>query len=128
MKKTMAISILTFLCLVGQPIIAASAPGTENNNEMMKQCLDVWGFNREEPDIKKRFAEVNMMQIAGCIQGFRREEWRARIEEDREFVKKHPWFRGSNYRWQLRAEYKCKIVSTSNLGPVEVCSKPYYVN
>jgi hypothetical protein len=124
MKKTMAISFLTVLFLLGQSP-ATVAAGKVSNNEMMKQCLDVWGFDRDEPNIDKRFSDVNMMDIAGCVQGFRAEAWAIQIEKDREFVKSRPWFRGSNFKWQERAEYTCtKHLHTGQT----ICQKPYYVN
>ena len=94
-------------------------------NEMIKQCLDVWGYDRNEPDPQKRLDQFDFRNASKCVAGFRYEYWQERIEADREFVKTKPWFRGTNWKWEERAEYTCTKEYHTGMT---ICRKPYYVN
>ena len=97
------------------------------NNRMIKECLDVWGYDRDEPDPQKRLDSFDFRMASTCVGDFRLEDWQKRIKADREFVNDKPWFRGKNWKWQERAEYTCRRI-TNLSGTYEVCSKPIYLN
>ena len=92
-----------------------------HSNQVMKQCLEQYDYKPEN------FYSYDFSKAAKCHSDWRIAENnrdRARIKE---FLKKHPWYKGSNWKWEERAEYNCQKVY-SDVGPITVCSKPYYVN
>ena len=97
MKYILTVIVLT----IG---LASQAYATDvTPNEMIKQCLDVWGYDRDEPDPQKRLDKFDFTHASKCVAGFRQEEWAQRIEADREFVKTKPWFRGTNWKWEEKS-------------------------
>lgn len=107
--------------------VSANATVAENtNNTMIKECLDVYGYDKSLP-VDDRLNNFNWAGASGCVSNFNVEKHKTRIAEEREFLKKNPWFKGKNWKWQQRAEYSCNKVMT-NAGWVEICHRPYYVN
>jgi len=94
-------------------------------NEMIKQCLDVWGYDRNEPDPQKRLDQFDFRHASRCVANFRQDQWQKRIEADRAFVKNKPWFTGPNWKWEEKAEYTCTKEYHTGMT---ICRKPYYVN
>ncbi|MEK9698146.1 MAG: hypothetical protein VW270_20415 [Candidatus Poseidoniales archaeon] len=104
----------------------AFANDNKHNNEMIKECLDFWGYDRDEPDPQKRLDSFDFRTASTCVANFRYEDWLQRMEADRELMKDKPWFRGSNWKWEERAEYKC--TKQLHNGGLTVCHKPIYIN
>ena len=96
------------------------------NNQMMIECLDAWGYPRGA-SVDDRMKWPYWREVSDCTSGFVLEEQQRKVKADREFVEKHPWFKGKNWKWQERAEYTCHKIH-SDKGPIEICSKPFYIN
>lgn len=110
------------------PFAVAMANDNSKNNQMVKDCLDLYGYDRELP-VDIRLNTFDFSGPANCVAGFRYEEHLKKVKERKEFLEENPWFRGSNWKWEERAEYTCsKIYSTAHLTNITVCQKPYYVN
>jgi hypothetical protein len=99
----------------------------KSNNDMIKDCLLTHGYDYSLP-VQERLDSFDWSVAADCVSGFAVEKHKAKLEEYRQLVKEKPWYKGPNWRWELRAEYTCRIVNSTNAGPIEVCSKPYYIN
>jgi len=93
-----------------------------DNNDQIKKCMVQFGYDYDEPDTKKRMDNFDWASASNCFFKYKQERKQAELEEQREFLKKNPWYKGSNFRWELRAEYNC--IKDSKLG--EICHKPYY--
>lgn len=119
MKYIFAVIVLT-IGLASQAYANGTSP-----NEMIKQCLDVWGYDRDEPDPQKRLDQFDFRTASNCVSGFRLNEWKQQIEADRELIKEKPWFRGTNWKWEERAEYTCTKEYHTGMT---ICRRPYYVN
>jgi hypothetical protein len=98
----------------------------KSNNDIIKDCLQANGYDYSLP-VEKRINTFDWSAAAYCSAAFQQEEHKQRLAEQREFLKKKPWYKGPNWRWELRAEYTCNKLYTDK-GPIEVCSKPYYLN
>lgn len=101
------------------------AADNSKNNEMIKECLIVWGYDYAEKDPQKRINNFNWNKASGCVSNFVVEEHKKRIEKDRQFVESKPWFKGTNWKWQEKAEYTCTKEYHTGMT---ICRKPYYVN
>lgn len=120
--------LIVLLCLMmATSSVYANSVSNKYNNEMIKECLDLYGYDRNEPDVQKRLDSFDFTQASSCVGDFRYDEWKKRIDADRQFIAEHPWFRGKNWKWEERAEYTCRRVTTLK-GTFEVCSKPIYLN
>ena len=106
--------LLLFLLLGGSAL-------ANECNERMKECLDLYGYT---PD---KFDTFDFSKAAGCHQGHRTIEMLAQREEIKSFLKEKPHFRGTNWKWEEKAEYTCKHINTLQ-GSAVVCQKPYYLN
>ena len=109
---------MVLFLFVTSPVCAMS------NNEIMKHCLDAFGYDKTAP-IEQRLNNFNWDNASWCAAGFRAEESAKRREEIRAFLKEKPWFRGKNWKWQERAEYTCTKNYNSGLT---YCHKPIYIN
>lgn len=98
----------------------------KSNNDMIKDCLQATGYDYNLP-ADKRITDFDWESASYCVAGFQEKKHKKRLAEQKEFIKNNPWYKGPNWRWELRAEYKCNTVYSA-VGPIEVCSKPYYVN
>lgn len=94
------------------------------NNKMIKECLEVWGYDYDAP-ADKRLNNFNWQKASGCVSNYNVEAHRKKVAEQREFLKQKPWFKGKNWKWQEKAEYTCTKQHHTGLT---VCSKPYYIN
>lgn len=108
--------------LFATPLLA-SDPMT--NGDMIKECLKATGYNYEEQDPQKRLDSYNWNLGADCVSGFQHKKFLERKAELQEFLNEKPWFRGTNWKWQERAEYTCTKQHHTGLT---VCQKPYYLN
>ena len=121
--------LIVLLCLMTTSAFAEGKQAHEFdrsfNNQMIKECLDVWGYDKYAP-VETRLNNFNWQGAAGCVANFRLEEQRKQVEADREFLKEKPWFRGSNWKWQEKAEYTC--TKQLHNGGITVCHKPFYIN
>jgi hypothetical protein len=99
----------------------------KTNNDMTKDCLTINGYDYSLP-ARERVNTFDWTAAAYCTAGFQQEQHKKRLAELTEFIKENPWYKGPNWRWKLRAEYTCRIVNNTDTGPIEVCSKPYYIN
>ena len=108
-------------CLIASPVIADS---NKSNSTMIKDCLEVWGMDYELP-VEERFARINWNNASACVSNFIVEDHQNKVKADREFVNKHPWFKGKNWKWQDKAEYTCTKQLHSGFT---VCHKPIYLN
>lgn len=106
--------LLLFLLLGGSAL-------ANESNERMKECLNLYGYT---PD---QFDTFDFQAAAACHQGHRTIELLAERERIKEFLEEKPHFRGTNWKWEERAEYTCKHINTLQ-GSAVVCQKPYYIN
>lgn len=120
MIRLIAITIL--LVLAGSTVSADQ----HSANKMIKDCLDVWGYDREAP-VDVRLNNFNWQGASECVAGFQYEEHLKRKEAIKTFLAEKPWFKGSNWKWQEKAEYTCRKITTLK-GTYEICSKPIYIN
>ena len=102
-------------------ILFATSAFANDSNEKMKACLDLYGYT---PD---QFDTFDFSAAAACHQGHRTIELLAERERIKEFLAEKPWFKGSNWKWEEKAEYTCKHINTLQ-GSAVVCQKPYYIN
>jgi hypothetical protein len=118
--------LIVLFCLMMATSSAYANQFNTTSNQMMKECLEVWGYNKYAP-IEERMSFPFWQEAAACASSGRTHEWQERIAADREFLQTKPWFRGKNWKWQERAEYTCRRI-TNLSGTFEICSKPYYIN
>lgn len=105
-------------------LIVASPVYAKSNNDMIKECLDVFGYKKTAP-IDKRLNNFQWGNAAWCVAGFQADKQAQRREEIKAFLKENPWFRGKNWKWAERAEYTCTKQYHTGLT---VCHKPIYIN
>ena len=117
--------LIVLFCLM-MATTSAYANQDTTQNQMIKECLEVWGYDKYAP-IEERMSFPFFQEAAHCASTGRIDEWKERIAADREFLQTKPWFRGKNWKWQERAEYTCRRI-TNLSGTFEICSKPYYIN
>lgn len=90
------------------------------NNQVTKACLEIHGYTPE------KFDNFDYSKAAACVSDWRVGKNAEEYAKLREFLKKKPWYRGSNWKWEEKAEYTCRTLH--HAGGIEVCTKPYYVN
>ena len=90
------------------------------NNDVMKSCLKQYGYKQEN------FDTFDFSKPAACHSDWRVAENEKNVKKMREFLAQHPWYKGKNWKWETRAEYTC--VKRMDLGGIELCTKPYYLN
>jgi len=113
------------LLLVWAPIASAKAE-IKSNNDMIKECLMAYGYDYNLP-VDKRINTFNWNDASSCVSNFKADEQQKNIAKVKEFLKEKPWYKGPNWRWELRSEYECNKVY-SDKGPITLCTKPYYLN
>lgn len=119
MKYSLLAILVGVLLGLGSVVHAES-----QNNKMIKECLEVWGYDYDAP-ADKRLNNFNWQKASGCVSNYNVEAHRKKVAEQREFLKQKPWFKGKNWKWQEKAEYTCTKQHHTGLT---VCSKPYYIN
>ena len=120
-------AILVISTIVFSVVSAEAGEGlfdNSRNNQMMKECLDVYGYDKSLP-VEERLNTFDWNAASSCVSGFNLEEQQKKLAELREFLKDKPWFRGKNWKWQERAEYTC---TKQYHNGITVCRKPYYIN
>lgn len=110
------IKIVLTLCMLAFPVMAQ-----ETSNDVLKGCLAVTGYS---PD---KFDTFDFSKAAKCYSDYRIGKRNKEYEKLREFLKEKPWYKGTNWDWELTAKYKCNRIQ-SDIGPITLCSKPYYLN
>jgi hypothetical protein len=91
-----------------------------DNNRVMKACLDEYGYT---PD---NFNAFNFGPAAECFHKWRTAENSNETIKLREFLLEHPWYKGSNWQWEARAEYTC--TKHYDKHGIRLCYKPIYMN
>lgn len=99
----------------------------KSNNDIIKDCLVINNYDYNLP-VQERVNTFDWNSAAHCTAGFLQKEHKKRLAALAKFIKEKPWYKGPNWRWELRAEYTCRIVNNTDTGPIEICSKPYYIN
>lgn len=94
--------------------------GARENNAIMKACLEQYGYTPE------KFETFNFSRPAKCHSDWRIAQNEKSYAKMREFLDKHPWYKGTNWKWEERAEYTC--TKRYDLNGIVVCHKPYYLN
>jgi len=103
----------------------SNAASTKLNNDMIKECLLASGYDYNLP-VEERLNTHDWNSSAACVSNYEVEKQQENVAQIQKFLKEKPWYKGRNWRWELRAEYRCTIMH-SDVGPREVCSKPAYV-
>lgn len=103
----------------------AYAMPERTNNQMMKECLAQFGYDYTT-SVDERLNNTDWAEVSACTAGFIQEKHFEYVKKRKEFLKQNPWYRGPNWRWELRTEYSCTMLG-SDVGPREVCHKPAYV-
>jgi len=121
--------ILTVIALaIGLAFSPAYAERVDAN-EMIKTCLDVNGYNRNEPDPQKRLDQFDFNKGSSCVAGFRHEEYLRNVAEIRKAKEEKPWLAGPRWRHNLYSEYDCSKVWSEEAGmKITVCAKPYFLD
>jgi len=106
---------MLIFCLISSPSLA------NMSNDVMKSCLEEHGYTLD------KFDTFNFSKAASCHSAYRIGEVKNNLEDQRQFLSDHPWYKGTNWKWEERAEYTCSKIDTLR-GSATVCSKPYYIN
>ena len=85
------------------------------NNAFIKDCMTDYQSNN--------FDNYNCAKAAACVQKYRTHEQELEVVEIREFLKRKPWFRGPDWKWEDTAEWRCSRQLSSGRT---ICRKPYY--
>lgn len=84
-----------------------------DNNDITKQCMKEYNTSWNE--------------VASCASDLRAIKRKQKEEDLREFLKANPWYKGSNWDWELYAQYDCSKVDSLEKGRITVCARPYYL-
>ena len=85
------------------------------NNAFIKDCMTDYQSNN--------FDNYNYAKAAACVQKYRTHEQELEVVEIREFLKRKPWFRGPDWKWEDTADWRCSRQLSSGRT---ICRKPYY--
>lgn len=93
------------------------------NNDVIKSCLKQTGYTPET------FDTFSFAKAAGCYSDWKVGNNKVKYNQQKEFLEQNPWYKGSNWKWEERAEYRCeRIYSNQMMANITVCSKPFYIN
>lgn len=109
--------------MIGLLCVATDALA-KSNNEMIKDCLNANGYDRSA-DVEKRLNTFDWQRGSYCVANFQNELHEKRLAEQREFLKKNPWYKGRNWNWEDKAEFTCH--TEYHTGFV-YCHRPKYIN
>tara|TARA_R100000231_G_C5186152_1_gene122780 strand:- start:39 stop:365 length:327 start_codon:yes stop_codon:yes gene_type:complete len=84
-------------------------------NAFIKSCMLDYRY--------KNFDTYNYAKAAACVQKYRTNEQETKVVEMREFLKKKPWFRGPDWKWEQTADWRCARQLSSGRT---ICRKPYF--
>jgi hypothetical protein len=123
-ENVVGFSLLGLAVLAWVFVVSTNAKAaTNHNNEVIKACLEESGYTPE------KFYEFNFSKAAACHSDWRVAQDNRDKEKQRQFLAEHPWYKGTNWKWEEKAEYTCeKIYSTQLMNTITVCSKPIYLN
>jgi len=114
---------LLIVAAVSWVLVVSTDAHANENNLVMKYCLESTGYT---PD---KLSTFNFSEASRCYHGWKMLTQKDNEQERQEFLKNNPWYRGSNWKWEETAQYKCEtIYSTKQLHNVTVCAKPIYIN
>ena len=85
------------------------------DNTFIKDCMTNYQ--------SKNFDNYNYAKAAACVQNYRTQEQEIKVAEIREFLKKKPWFRGPDWKWEQTADWRCARQLSSGRT---ICRKPYF--
>ena len=85
------------------------------DNTFIKDCMTNYQ--------SKNFDNYNYAKAAACVQNYRTQEQEIKVAEMREFLKKKPWFRGPDWKWEQTADWRCARQLSSGRT---ICRKPYF--
>ena len=85
------------------------------DNTFIKNCMMDYQY--------KNFDNYNYAKAAACVQKHRTHEQEIKVAEMREFLKKKPWFRGPDWKWEQTADWRCARQLSSGRT---ICRKPYF--
>lgn len=117
--------MIQFVFVLGV-LVATSAMGEsiKTNNEMIKQCLEAYEYKKTAP-VEERLNNFDWQSASDCVAGFNQERQKVKLAEQKEFLKKNPWYKGRNWNWEDRAEFTCHTeYHTGNV----FCHRPKYIN
>lgn len=114
--------IASFLLFVSSKTIIV-ADTNISNNDAMKACLAKFGYTVEN------FDTFPFDEASSCYREWKSAETKKDFNNLQAFLDEHPWYRGSNWKWEEKAEYTCSKVYNSAIGVNStLCQKPYYLN
>lgn len=127
MNKDTFIIILVMLAVFSATKTYNAHAEEHLNNLSIAECLAAHGYDKNAPlEERMRF---DFSKSAGCASKKIAEAQEKKDQEQREFLKANPWYKGSNFNWTQNVEYTCeKIYSTQLMNTITVCSKPIYIN
>ena len=100
--------MLAFVIMCTSSIVMA-------DNAFIKDCMMDYQ--------SKNFDNYNYAKAAACVQKHRTHEQEIKVAEMREFLKKKPWFRGPDWKWEQTADWRCARQLSSGRT---ICRKPYF--
>ena len=113
-------SLLAVAALSWVLVMTTDSNADSMSNQVMKECLNKHGYTPEG------FETFNFSKAAACHSDFRIAQKEMDNEKMRDFLADHPWYKGKNWKWEQRAEYTC--VKRMDMGGIELCTRPYYLN
>ena len=114
------VGLLTLAVIAWTFVITTESNAESHSNQVMKQCLEKHGYKQEN------FQTYDFSKAAKCHSDFRIAQKEKDNEKMRDFLADHPWYKGKNWKWEQRAEYTC--VKRMDMGGIELCTRPYYLN
>lgn len=107
-------------------VVCASSANAKDNSAMIQDCLAVHGYDRTAT-VEDRLDNFDWSSAAGCTSAFDVAKHEEKLAQIRQTLDQKPWYKGPNWRWELRSEYECSKVYTDH-GPITLCSKPHYLD
>jgi len=114
------VSLLALAVIAWLLVMTTDSNAESHSNEVMKNCLIEYDYT---PD---KFETFDFSKPAACHSKWRTAETEKDYKKMRDFLAEHPWYKGKNWKWEQRAEYTC--VKRVDMGGIELCTRPYYLN
>ena len=96
-------------------IIICTSSVVMADNTFIKDCMKDYKLDS--------FETYNYSKAAACVQKYRTQEQEIKVAEMREFLKRKPWFRGPDWKWEQTADWRCARQLSSGRT---ICRKPYF--
>ena len=106
-------------------LVCASSANAKDNGDMIQDCLAVNGYDKTA-SVEQRLNNFDWGRAGACVSGFEAEKHKEKLSQIRQTLDQKPWYKGPNWRWELRSEYECSKAYTDH-GPITLCSKPHYL-